>query len=49
MLRLITDEGLQKRIGEAGRREVEARFSAGRMVEGTVQVYEDVLKKRRVA
>jgi glycosyltransferase involved in cell wall biosynthesis len=49
MLRLVTDEGLQKRIGEAGRREVEARFSAGRMVEGTVQVYEDVLKKRRKA
>src|SRR5712692_1064690 len=49
MLRLVTDECLRKRLGATGRREVEARFSAGRMVEGTIQVYEDVLKKRRAA
>jgi glycosyltransferase involved in cell wall biosynthesis len=49
MLRLVTDEGLRKRLGAAGRQEVEARFSVGRMVEGTIQVYEDVLKKRRAA
>jgi len=49
MLRLVIDDCLRKRLGAAGRREVEARFSAGRMVEGTIQVYEDVLKKRRAA
>jgi len=27
---------------------VEQRFSAGRMVENTIQVYKDVLKKRQV-
>jgi glycosyltransferase involved in cell wall biosynthesis len=46
MLRLIDDEGLRKKLGDAGRREVEERFSAGRMVENTILVYEDVLKKR---
>jgi glycosyltransferase involved in cell wall biosynthesis len=49
MLRLVADEGLRKRLGEAGRREVEERFSAARMVERTIQVYEDVLKKRQMA
>jgi len=48
MLRLINDEGLRKKLGEAGRREVEQRFSAGRMVENTIRVYEDVLEKRRM-
>jgi glycosyltransferase involved in cell wall biosynthesis len=48
MLRLITDESLRKRLGEAGRREVEARFSADRMVENTLLVYEDVLKERAI-
>jgi L-malate glycosyltransferase len=49
MLRLVTDEGLRKRLGAAGRREVEARFSVGRMVEGTIHVYEHILKKWRAA
>jgi glycosyltransferase involved in cell wall biosynthesis len=49
MLRLVTDECLRKRLGAAGRREVETRFSVGRMVECTIQVYEDVLKKWRAA
>jgi glycosyltransferase involved in cell wall biosynthesis len=46
MLRLINDEGLRKKLSDAGRREVEQRFSAGRMVESTLRVYEDVLKRR---
>jgi glycosyltransferase involved in cell wall biosynthesis len=46
MSRLVNDEGLRKKLGDAGRREVEQRFSAGRMVESTLSVYEDVLKKR---
>jgi glycosyltransferase involved in cell wall biosynthesis len=47
MLRLINDEVLRKNLSEAGRQEVEQRFSAGRMVENTIRVYEDVLKERR--
>src|SRR5712692_1023213 len=49
MLRLLNDEGLRKNLSDAGRREVEQRFSAGRMIENMIQVYEDVLKKRRTA
>jgi L-malate glycosyltransferase len=49
MLRLIDDEGLRKKLGDAGRLEVEERFSARRMVENTILVYEDVLRKRRGA
>ena len=47
MLRLMTDANLRKRLGEAGRREIQERFSAERMVDGTIQVYEDVLEERR--
>lgn len=47
MLLLITDASLRKRLSEAGRREVQQRFSAEQMVDGTIQVYEDVLEKRR--
>jgi glycosyltransferase involved in cell wall biosynthesis len=49
MLRLINDEGLRKSLSDAGHREVEQRFSAGRMVENTIRVYQDVLKKRQGA
>src|SRR5204863_5493598 len=47
MLRLINDEGLRTKLGKTGRREVEQRFSAGRMVEHTIRVYEDVLQKMK--
>jgi glycosyltransferase involved in cell wall biosynthesis len=47
MLRLLDDEGLRRPLAEAGRREVEGRFSAGRMVQNTINVYEDVLRNRR--
>jgi len=47
MLRLLDDEGLRRRLAEAARREVEERFSAGRMVQNTINVYEDVLRNRR--
>jgi len=49
MLRLIEDEALRKKLGEAGRLEVEQRFSAGGMVENTIQVYEDVLREKRAS
>jgi len=44
MERLLKDPQLQKRLGEAGREEVRQRFSADRMVENTLKVYEDVLR-----
>jgi glycosyltransferase involved in cell wall biosynthesis len=47
MLRLINDEGLRKSLSDAGRREVDQRFSADRMVENTIRVYEDVLQKAK--
>lgn len=47
MLRLIAEEDLRKKLSQSGRREVQERFSARRMVERTIQVYEEVLKKRR--
>ena len=49
MLKLIGDKSLQESIGDAGRREIEQRFSAERMVANTMRVYEEVLKKRRTA
>jgi glycosyltransferase involved in cell wall biosynthesis len=48
MQRMIVDGGLRKKLSEAGRREVEQRFSADRMVDNTIRLYEDVLKKRQV-
>ncbi len=47
MLRVMTDLDLRKKLGEAGRREVQERFSAERMVDSTLRVYEDILKKWR--
>jgi len=47
MLRLMTDANLRNKLSEAGRLEVQERFSAGLMVDGTIQVYGDVLDKRR--
>jgi len=47
MLRLINDEGLRKNLSDAGRHEVDQRFSADRMVENTIRVYEDALLKTR--
>jgi len=45
ILRLINDAALRKQLSEAGRREVKERFSAGRMVENTIAVYQDILEK----
>ena len=42
MTQLLDDAGLQKRLGEAGRHEIIARFSADRMVAHTLAVYEEV-------
>ncbi|MEO8076967.1 MAG: glycosyltransferase [Acidobacteriota bacterium] len=40
--RLLTDEPLRRRMGEAGRARVRTRFSAERMVQETLKVYERV-------
>lgn len=44
MERLLLHPELQRRLGEAGREEVKKRFSADRMVENTLRVYEEVLQ-----
>jgi L-malate glycosyltransferase len=48
MLRLLSDEPLRMRLGQEARRGIEERFSAARMVENTIRVYEDVLKKKQM-
>ena len=47
MLRVMTDAALRKKLTESGRREVQERFSAERMVQGTIEVYENVLGSRK--
>jgi glycosyltransferase involved in cell wall biosynthesis len=47
MLRLLGDKDLREKLSRAGRQEVELRFSADCMVENTIRVYEDVLRKRQ--
>ena len=49
MVRLIADANLRRVLGALGRREVQERFSAVRMVENTLEVYELVLKRQRAA
>lgn len=47
MLRLLEDENLRRRLADSGRREIEDRFSARRMVQDTIEVYQDVLRHRQ--
>lgn len=47
MLRIMIDADVRRNLAELGRREVIERFSADRMVENTILIYEDVLKKRQ--
>jgi glycosyltransferase involved in cell wall biosynthesis len=49
MLRILDDPKLRQNLGSRGRLEIEQRFSAGRMVENTIRVYEEVLRKRKMA
>jgi len=42
MIRLLKDDNLRTRLGAAGRARAESRFSAERMVQQTVRVYERV-------
>ena len=43
MIRLLSDSTLQKNLGEAGREEVKSRFSADRMVENTLHLYQQIV------
>jgi glycosyltransferase involved in cell wall biosynthesis len=49
MVRLLRDEALRKTLGQAARQTMAERFSAARMVENTIHVYEDVLEKKQTA
>ena len=44
IVRMLRDDALRSRFGEAGRRRVEEHFSADRMVSGVLGVYERVLR-----
>ena len=43
--RLLEDVGLRKSLGENGRRRIETTFSADRMVEGMIRVYQESLSR----
>jgi glycosyltransferase involved in cell wall biosynthesis len=49
IVRLLKDEPLRRRMGEAGFERVRALFSVDRMVEGTLAVYEHVAGRSRAA
>lgn len=46
MIRLIEDPDLRLKYGNAGRRIVEERFTADKVVEGTLAVYKRILEKQ---
>jgi glycosyltransferase involved in cell wall biosynthesis len=46
MFQLLNDESLRKRLGQAARRSIAEQFSTERLVENTLRVYKDVLKKK---
>lgn len=48
LLTLLRDEGLRQQMAEAGQRRVKERFSADRMVNDTLDVYQNVLSYRRM-
>jgi glycosyltransferase involved in cell wall biosynthesis len=48
-LRLLQDGALRANIGEAARARVEARYSIDAMVRQTIEIYEQVLRRRKVA
>jgi L-malate glycosyltransferase len=45
--RLLHDQQFAQRMGEAGRKRIEEVFSADRMVEETIKIYEEVCGSRR--
>jgi glycosyltransferase involved in cell wall biosynthesis len=49
IVRLLTDEALRRRMGDAGLARVRNRFSAERMVQETLDVYERVARRAHAA
>ena len=49
IVRLLTDEALRRRMGDAGLARVRNRFSAERMVQETLDVYERIARRAHVA
>jgi glycosyltransferase involved in cell wall biosynthesis len=49
IVRLLSDDGERRRLGEAGLRRVRERFTVERMVAGTAAVYERVAGRHRAA
>ena len=47
IVRVLRDRELGKRLGTAGRLRVQEKFSAERMIEGTLKVYADVLQEAK--
>jgi glycosyltransferase involved in cell wall biosynthesis len=47
MVRLLSDNSLGITLGQRARRTIAERFSADRMVENTIRVYEDVLQEMK--
>jgi glycosyltransferase involved in cell wall biosynthesis len=47
--RLLSDETLRIALGQKARSTIAERFSARCMVENTIRVYEDVLKRKSYA
>jgi L-malate glycosyltransferase len=47
MSRLLNDDSLGIALGQNARRTIAEQFSAGRMVENTIHMYEDVLQKTK--
>jgi glycosyltransferase involved in cell wall biosynthesis len=45
MIRLLNDDGLRMRLGNAGRQEIINRFSEDRMVEGTLRLYGTIMSR----
>jgi glycosyltransferase involved in cell wall biosynthesis len=43
VVRLLGDPDLARRLGDAGRRHVEERFTVDAMVEGTLRVYRELV------
>jgi glycosyltransferase involved in cell wall biosynthesis len=47
--RILRDTALARKLGQQGRKRVEENFSAARMVEGMLRVYEKVLREKESA
>jgi len=47
IMRILNDESLGITLGQRARDTIAERFSAGRMVENTIHMYEDVLQEMK--